>query len=191
MSVTAVPLHPVKKGSVLKLWIALAFLSAVAGGVAFAGTAGQMWERTASGLQYQVVEEGTGERPKTSDIAIIEYKGSLPDGTVFDSNEGRPAPLPVDPSATIPGFAEGLQLMRKGGTYRLRIPSELGYGERGAPPAIPPNTDLEFQVKLVEFMPESAFRAMMSMGMPGGAGGAGGAGGGAPGGEQAPPPQGE
>lgn len=150
MSVTAVPIRPIKKGSVTRLWLALALLIVAAGAFAFLGTAGQNWTTTASGLQYRVIKEGTGASPTANDIALINYEGRLQDGTVFDSNKGQqPAPLPV--SGSIPGFAEGLQLMNKGATYELRIPPGLGYGAAGAGGVIPPNATLDFEVTLQDF----------------------------------------
>jgi hypothetical protein len=155
MSVTAVPIRPIKKGSLTKFWIGLLVLALAAAGIAWAGTAGQGYITTASGLQYRVIEEGEGPHPAPADIALIDYTGRLEDGTVFDSTEGKqPAPLPVNGS--IPGFSEGLQLMNKGATYRLRIPPELGYGAEGAGGVIPPNATLEFDVTLRDFRTLSA-----------------------------------
>jgi FKBP-type peptidyl-prolyl cis-trans isomerase len=86
---------------------------------------------------------------------------------VFDSTKGKqPMPLPV--SGSIPGFTEGLQMMKKGGTYRLWIPSALAYGPSGAGGVIPPNANLEFTVKLIDIAPQSALQGAMP---PGGAGG--------------------
>jgi FKBP-type peptidyl-prolyl cis-trans isomerase FkpA len=171
MSVTAVPLRPIRKGSVLKLWIGLALLALIALAFAWAGTAGQVWQSTPSGLQYKVVKEGEGPNPTVSDIAAVEYTGRLEDGTVFDSNKGAPQPLiiPVAPGGSIKGFSEGLQLMKKGGTYRLRMPPELAYGAQGSPPTIPANATLEFEVTLLEFIPAAQLQGMM--GGPGGPGG--------------------
>jgi hypothetical protein len=166
MSVTAVPIRPVKKGSVLKLWVGLGALSLAAAGIAWAGTSGQIYTSTASGLQYQVVKEGEGPHPTATDIALIHYTGKLEDGTVFDSTQGKqPVPLPV--AGSIPGFSEGLQLMKKGATYRLRIPPELGYGAQGAGGVIPPNATLDFEVTLVDFLPQSALQGMMGAPPPG------------------------
>ena len=152
MSVTAVPIHPVKKGSVLKLWIGLGLLALAAAALAFAGTSGQKWQKTASGLEYRVISAGEGPTPKPSDVVTFEYEGRLMNGEVFDSSEGKgPAQIPV--FGVVPGFAEGLQLMQKGGTYALRLPPELGYGVQGQPPAIPPNSTIEFEVKLIDFRP--------------------------------------
>ncbi len=155
MSVTAVPIRPIAKGSVTKLWLALLLLALAAAGIAWLGTAGQNWTTTASGLQYRVITAGAGASPAPEAIALIDYKGSLEDGTIFDSTEGKePVPLPV--SGSIPGFAEGLQLMNKGATYRFRIPPELGYGAAGAGGVIPPNATLEFDVTLRDFRVLSA-----------------------------------
>ena len=166
MSVTAVPLRPVKKGSVAKLWIGLAVLSFGAGGLAWAGTSGQQMTTTASGLQLQVLKEGTGPSPTTTDIVLVHYKGKLQDGTVFDSTEGKqPVPFPV--TGVIPGFTEGLQMMKKGGTYRLKIPPQLAYGEKGAGGVIPPNATLDFEIQLIDMAPASALQGMMP---PGGGG---------------------
>lgn len=154
MSVTAVPIRPVKKGSVLKLWIALGILALAAAALAFAGTSGQKWEKTASGLEYRVIKAGTGPTPKQTDVVTFDYEGRLQNGEVFDSSEGKgPAQIPV--FGVVPGFSEGLQLMQKGGTYALRLPPELGYGPQGSPPAIPPNSTIEFEVTLRDFRPLS------------------------------------
>jgi hypothetical protein len=155
MSVTAVPIRPIKKGSLAKFWIALFVLALAAAGLAWAGTEGQGYVTTASGLQYRVIEEGEGPHPEPTAIALIDYTGKLEDGTVFDSTEGKqPAPLPVNGS--IPGFSDGLQLMSKGSTYRFRIPPELAYGATGAGGVIPPNATLEFDVTLRDFKTLSA-----------------------------------
>ncbi|MFL6857597.1 MAG: FKBP-type peptidyl-prolyl cis-trans isomerase [Allosphingosinicella sp.] len=104
--------------------------------------------------------------PTASDVTLIQYTGRLPDGTVFDSNMGgQPLPMSASDGAAIKGFTEGLRMMRKGGTYRLRIPPQLAYGPTGHPPAIPPNSTLEFDVKLLEFMPEAVVRQMMQQQM--------------------------
>lgn len=196
MSVTAVPLHPIRKGSVLKLWLGLAFLALIAVGAAWAGTKSLLFTTTASGLQYRVLKEGEGPTPGEADVAFVTYTGRLMDGTVFDSNVGQqPAPFPVAEGATIKGFSEGLKLMRKGGSYRLRIPPALGYGDKETGGQIPANSTLEFDIVMHAFMPEEQLRAIMMQQQGMGLGGPPqGGGAGEPGGEQGaegPPPEGK
>lgn len=160
MSVTAVPIRPIKKGSVVKLWAALALLALAAAALAWSGTAGLRFHKTESGLEYRVVKEGAGPHPTTSDVALIDYTGRLEDGTIFDSTKGKqPVPMPV--GGSIAGFSEALQLMNRGATYQLRIPPELAYGAQGAGGVIPPDATLNFEVTLHEFMPMSALQGMM------------------------------
>jgi FKBP-type peptidyl-prolyl cis-trans isomerase FkpA len=102
---------------------------------------------TPEGLSYTVLKAGKGERPNAESKVVVNYKGKLTaDGTQFDS--GQAAQFPV--GGVIPGFAQGLQLMQAGGSYRLCIPSKLGYGEAGTGP-IPANADLVFEVDLLSF----------------------------------------
>lgn len=100
-----------------------------------------------SGLLFEVLTEGEGEHPAANDRVRVTYKGALADGTVFDSTE-KAISLPV--SGVVPGFAEGLKLMRPGGTYRLFFPASLGYGDKGAGGVIPPGAALDFTVTLLE-----------------------------------------
>lgn len=101
---------------------------------------------TPSGLQYQVLKPGTGPQPTASDSVTVNYKGTLIDGKEFDSGQGISFPL----NGVIPGWTEGLQLMKEGATYRFFIPSGLAYGESGAARVIPPNAALVFDVDLVK-----------------------------------------
>ena len=104
---------------------------------------------TASGLQYQVLTEGQGAKPVASDEVTVHYHGTLIDGTVFDSSvdRGQPATFPV--GGVIQGWVEALQLMNVGSKYKLFIPSNLAYGERGAGGSIGPNETLVFEVELL------------------------------------------
>lgn len=107
-------------------------------------------KETASGLQYVVEKEGTGEQPKATDEVTVHYTGRLLDGTVFDSsvNRGEPATFPLN--RVIPGWTEGVQLMREGAKYTFFIPSDLAYGAQGVPNAIPPHSTLIFDVELIK-----------------------------------------
>ncbi len=106
---------------------------------------------TKSGLQYKVLKEGSGATPKPTDIVEVNYKGSLIDGTVFDESKDKPVSFPVN--GVIPGWTEALQLMKVGSKYRLFIPSDLAYGERGAGSQIKPNSALIFDVELLSVKP--------------------------------------
>lgn len=104
---------------------------------------------TASGLQYQVVKEGDGLQPGPNDVVTVHYTGKLIDGTVFDSSVERGEPATFAVGQVIPGWVEGLQLMREGAAYRLFIPSNLAYGPHGTGP-IQPNSTLIFDVQLLK-----------------------------------------
>src|SRR5215203_1009078 len=104
---------------------------------------------TASGLQYEVLTEGTGAAPKATDTVTVNYKGTLMDGTTFDSSYDRGQPATFVLNQVIPGWTEGVQLMKVGSKYKFYIPSALGYGERGAGGTIGPNAPLVFEVELV------------------------------------------
>ena len=105
---------------------------------------------TESGLQYEVITEGTGAMPNADDTVVVHYTGSLLNGKVFDSSveRGEPATFPLN--RVIPGWTEAIQLMKEGSKYKFYIPSELAYGERGAGQDIPGNSALIFEVELIE-----------------------------------------
>ena len=104
--------------------------------------------RTASGLQYKILTDGTGPKPKAEDTVLAKYRGWLNDGTQFDAGE---VPFPL--RNVIPGWTEGLQYVKEGGTIELAIPWKLGYGAGGSPPKIPPYATLHFEVTLVKVNP--------------------------------------
>jgi FKBP-type peptidyl-prolyl cis-trans isomerase FklB len=102
-----------------------------------------------SGLQYKVIKPGTGKKPQATDTVTVHYRGTLADGTEFDSSyrRGKPATFPV--SGVIPGWTEALQLMEEGAKWQVVIPSKLAYGEQGSGQAIGPNATLIFEVELI------------------------------------------
>lgn len=104
---------------------------------------------TASGLQYEVIREGEGPKPGPTSTVEVHYEGRLITGKVFDSSYQRNETISFPLNRVIPGWTEGLQLMPTGSKYRLYIPSELGYGTRGAGGDIPPNAALVFDVELI------------------------------------------
>ncbi len=103
-----------------------------------------------SGLQYEVLREGTGRKPKATDSVKCHYEGTLVDGTVFDSSRRRGEPAVFPLNGVIRGWTEGLQLMQEGAVYRFFIPYNLAYGENGAGASIPPYAALVFEVELIE-----------------------------------------
>lgn len=104
---------------------------------------------TASGLQYEVLTPGAGASPKLTDTVAVHYVGTLVDGTEFDSSIARNEPAVFRLDQVIPGWSEGVQLMKPGATYRFVIPPALGYGAAGAGGVIPPNAVLKFDVQLL------------------------------------------
>ena len=153
MSATQVPLRPIAKGSLVKLWLAIAVLVAVAYGVAMMG-AGKL-----ANVTVDTVQAGSGPMISELDGVIIEYTGRTEDGSVFDTTDGRgPAPMLV--GQVIPGFRQALTQMQSGGRYKILIPSRLAYG--ATPPAggpIKPNEDLAFDVKVLQVVPNAALQA--------------------------------
>ncbi|MEG3179087.1 FKBP-type peptidyl-prolyl cis-trans isomerase [Sphingomonas sp. LT1P40] len=203
-TVTAVPIPLTKRSYLAWIWVGIVVAIAAAVALAWFGTAKVVAEKgdaasylawnkgqsgvteTASGLQIQTIKEGQGASPTDADVALVMYKGTLRDGTVFDASQ-QPTPLPV--AGMIPGFTEALKLMKKGGEYRIWIKPELGYGaearrDQQGREVIPANSLLVFNVSLLEFLPQSVYQQMMQQQQMGGAPG------GPPPGGAPPPPQG-
>ena len=107
---------------------------------------------TASGLQYEVLVQGTGATPGAHDTVRVHYEGTFLDGTVFDSSFARGEPTEFPVGMVIQGWVEGLQLMNVGSTFRFVIPADLAYGTHGMPPTIPPNATLIFRVELIDIL---------------------------------------
>ena len=193
--ITRVPLQPIAKGSLTKLWIGIVVVVLLAAGLA--------WAAVPKGVEVDTLTAGQGDSPTSDDIAFIHYTGKLPDGTVFDKSQPIPlpvegvlpagTPMPLGEGETIPGFRSAVLQMQRGGKYDVHIPADEAYGAEppeGSP--IPPNSDLNFEIELVDFMPRAEFeqkvqalQAMMMQQMQQG-GGAPGAPGAGPGGDLPP-----
>lgn len=163
MSASQVPIRPIAKGSVLKLWLAVALLVAGALALAAFSTASLKGETTDSGLKFRVLDEGEGDPVGINDGVFVVYEGRLLDGTVFDSSDGRP--VPMLPQGVVPGFKEALLKMREGGSYRIVIPSALAYGAQDNGP-IPANSDLEFDVKIESIVRDAALMLQQQQALP-------------------------
>ena len=164
MSVTAMPLRPVARTGIVVLAIGLALGVGGAVWAAAEGTSQEAVHRSLSndeflawnatregvvtlpgGTQMLVLTAGEGPSPQPTDLVEVGYKGQLKDGKVFDENEKVPFPA----SGLIPGFTAAMARMQVGGSYRVWIPSDQGYGPRGSPPVIPPDSLLIFDIKLL------------------------------------------
>jgi FKBP-type peptidyl-prolyl cis-trans isomerase len=107
-------------------------------------------KQTPSGLQYKILEPGKGKAPKATDTVLVNYRGTLLNGTEFDSSYKRNEPIEFPLNGVIPGWTEGVQLIKEGGKIQLFIPPNLAYGARGAGGAIGPNETLIFEVELLK-----------------------------------------
>lgn len=136
-----------KLSSATALLVCWSALGCGVGGDAATGEGGTV--TTASGLEITELRAGMGERPTAEDAVVVHYHGTFEDGSVFDSSVERGSPATFPLRGVIPCWTEGLQRMRVGGKSRLRCPPELAYGAAGAPPTIPPEATLTFEVELL------------------------------------------
>ena len=182
--VTRVPLQPIAKGSLTKLWLGVIAVALAAAAIA--------WISLPQSVKVVTVLAGKGVSPTVDDVALINYKGTLPNGKVFDQQQRAVFPL----AEVVPGFTKALEQMQKGGKYKVHIPWQLAYGNKAAG-AIPPRTDLDFEIELLDFKSKQEIMAMQAQmqamqqqmqAQPGGKGGIPGAGPNAgPGGPPLPP----
>jgi FKBP-type peptidyl-prolyl cis-trans isomerase FkpA len=200
MSISAVPIHPIKKGSMVRLWAALGVLALGSGAFAYWGTIGPVAsgcsksnlsgkgkvEILPSGVLIETLVAGKGASPKETDIALLNYKGKLKNGKEFDA--GQQAPFPV--TGTIKGFSLALMKMAKGGSYEVCIPASLAYGAKSPDETkIPNNAALIFDIDMLDFQDRAVIEQMQQQmqaqqgGLPGGPSAG-------PGGPGGPPPQG-
>lgn len=170
--VTRVPIQPISRGSLVMLFIGIVIGLLIA--AAFA------WATAPKGVSIDEIRAGTGDSPTAEDVVFVHYTGKLADGTVFD--QSQPLPLPVEgilPEGTplplqnmVPGFREAALQMQRGGKYTVEIPADKAYGAEGrmnpqTGEGVPPNSDLTFEIELVDFMPmeevEARFNRLQQM----------------------------
>ena len=189
MSVTAVPIRPLSRGSVLRLWLGLLVLVVAAAALAWAGTRAQQRETTASGVQIQVIKEGEGPTVTPADLVALRYKLRKTDGTLIQDSDSTGQPFVTSTEGLFPGFSEGLRRMRAGGHYRLWLPP--GQHVQGPlPPGAPFSAEdtLVFEIQVLQIAPGMAAMQQMMGGGPGGAAPGGAAPGGAPAAPDGAPP---
>lgn len=186
--ITRVPLKPVAKGSLTKLWLGVAGAVAIGAGLAVAAAPIE-WgdievietvEASAPGgkagkLTIETLVAGSGPLAQEGQVVFVNYKGFLEDGTQFDQSQDIPwpapgvfpdegTPFPIEAGATVEGFFKGLQRVQKGGTYKLSIPSQLGYGDEPRPGSpIPPGADLIFELEVIDIVDQAAFEEGMAI----------------------------
>lgn len=174
MSITAVPLKPVKRRALVYLWAGLALAVVAAVWLAFQtpvdpnatflahNAVAKGVKTTPSGLQYQVLEAGKGPTPTDEDIVVVGYDGKLIDGTVFDqSTPQQPLVKPLGEHAVVPGFEEAVKLMPVGGRYRVWLKPTLAYGPQANGP-IPANSILVFDLTMLDFKSKQWVREMQA-----------------------------
>lgn len=169
--VTAVPLRPIAKGSLTKLWVGIAAVFVIGIGAAYVGTSKQVAMAMSpseflaanakhggvvelpSGLQYEILKEGNGTKPGPGDIVLVDYEGRLANGEVFDSSARHGGPQPMPLQGMIAGWTEGVQQMNTGSKYRFWMKPELAFGAMGVPGKIPADALVVFDVTLNAVMP--------------------------------------
>ena len=134
MSVAEAAHRPANTGRAVKLWLAFLIIIAAAIGLAWLGAGSLRPEVSDSGLEFRTIKAGTGEPIGPADAAVIDYVGSLDDGTVFDASERQGGPQPFVMAQVFPGFAEAMAKMEEGGRYRFSMPKSLAFGNAPAPP---------------------------------------------------------
>jgi FKBP-type peptidyl-prolyl cis-trans isomerase FkpA len=149
---------PHHKAALTKFWIAILFVLAVGVALAWLGAGALRGQKTASGLVFRTIQAGTGPVITGADAVLIDYELRLPDGKLIDSSASHGGPQAVAPAQTVPGFGEALTRMQKGGTYHFVVPPKLGYGDT-PPPGVPPKSNLEFDVHVVDVAPGAAAMA--------------------------------
>ena len=161
--ITRVPLQPIKKGSLTKLWLGVLVAILLGGGLAWAAS-----PKTAG---METLTEGTGPSPEMGQVMFVKYVGSLDDGTEFDRSQPLPippgffpegTPMLLEEGALIPGFLDALLKMKEGGKYVVTVPADQGYGAEPPPGSpIPANADLTFEVEVTDILSRQEFDAKL------------------------------
>ena len=165
--VTRVPLQPIAKGSLIKLWLGVVAAVLLGAGIA--------WAAVPHGVDIEILAEGTGPHPTEDDVVFVKYVGKLANGEEFDRSQPLPPqvqgfipegmPIPISESqGMIRGFQEGLEKVRKGGMYVWTIPARLAYGAEATPDGrIPANSDLVFEIEITDIMKRSEVQRRFEM----------------------------
>lgn len=162
--ITRVPIQPIAKGSLTRLWLGVIIAALIGLGIAYVAMP--------KGVDLETLTEGTGPNPTAEDVVFVKYVGKLADGTEFDRSQEIPLPVqgifpegnPLPLEAMVPGFREGALQMQKGGKYTLFIPADKGYGDNPQPGSpIPPGADLVFEIELIDFMSREDFQRRLSI----------------------------
>jgi FKBP-type peptidyl-prolyl cis-trans isomerase FkpA len=151
--------NPRRKSWGLQLWLAFLIIIGAGIGLAWIGAGSLRPEITASGLKFRTVKAGTGPTITPRDAALLDYVGTLDDGTVFDSSESHGGPQPFTAGEVFPGFAEAMAKMQDGGEYRFTMPQSLAFAPDTRPPGFPADSALTFDVRVRKVVPGGA--AMM------------------------------
>lgn len=160
-AVTAVPLRPLAKGSVLKLWVAVGLLVLVAAGIGWWGTSGLQRSAMPNGVQYQVIREGEGDLISSADIVLVHFVGRRQNGEVFADTRREQQPLQATTDNFLPGVGEGLKLMRKGSVYRFWVPPSVWRTQAGANMPFDASETLTFDVQVADVQIGAAVQQRM------------------------------
>ncbi len=148
--------RPAHRGRAARLWLGFIALIAVGIGLAWLGAGSMRPEASATGLEFRTIKAGTGAPIATTDAALLDYVGTLDDGTVFDASETHGGPQPFTADAVFPGFAEAMARMQEGGEYRFTMPQSLAFGAGPVPPGFPADSDLTFDVRVRKIVRDGA-----------------------------------
>jgi FKBP-type peptidyl-prolyl cis-trans isomerase FkpA len=166
VSVAEAAHRPRHTGRTVALWLAFLVIIGAAVGLAWVGAGALRPEITASGLQFRTIKEGKGDPIGPQDAALLDYVGTLDDGTVFDSSSNHGGPQPFTVGGVFPGFGEAMTRMQEGGHYKFTMPPRLAFGDKPPPQGFPKDSNLTFEVQVRKIVRNGA---MLMGGAAGGA----------------------